>query len=944
MNRETIYAVVDLETTGTNIKDGDRIIQFGCALVQNGKIIQTISQDVNPLRDVPTKIQHLTHITADQLELAPIFEDLAPTLVEILSGTVFVAHNINFDLPFLNGELTRVGLQPLDLAGIDTVELAQIILPEAPSYRLQDLTQLLEIEHDNPHQADSDALVTAKLFLKLSARLQALPSVTLNRLSELGEGLLRQTGDFFTDTAQQMREKSQPLPNELLIQEEIALRKPAPVDFEIYPGSSYAAQYPVTEAEKKRILKPHLKWRKAQATMMDLIHDNFKSEKPEPLLIEAATGLGKTIGYLLPYSYRMSRDHKLVVATSTTLLQEQILTQAKPLLERLVGRQINAAVVKSASHYIDLHRFELSLRLPHKNRMIRLLQMKILVWLTQTTTGDLDELNLTSYKTPFFVSIQHRGLASLNPQAPFYHEDFLRRLTHRQQQAELLVTNHAYLASHADEQQIWGPKPYLVLDEAQNMVFNVQTISQETWSLSSWQFWAQKGLQYTTGAQTNNLVRLFPAETPQNRSLKLLHKTLGKLTRTLTHLETYLTEQFEPDEPTDGQTFSERYLNPDEVIQFVNASQREFGQLNRELLTIQDHFLALRYALEDQLARYTESDLAIWQSFENELNLLLADVDHYQRFEQLFIATKPQERHALAIQITRPSQPSQLPQFKLHWQLLSAGPQMQQVLSHFEPVTLTGATLAVNGHFDYLKREFGFTEEQSLQTKKLRSPFRFKQQARFYIAEDGPVQKELTPSDYHQQVAAQVMTLIANNPHQTLILFNANQTLEQVYYALGRAGLSLDREVLAQGITGSAEKITKRFMLGHDSVLLATSSFVSGVDFPEAALEMVILVQLPFDAPNALQTRVRYAQLSAQGINPFKAEALPKATIRLRQSFGRLIRTPNDRGLFICLDPRLLTTQYGQQMRRALPSSLPQKAAPVQTIRELSDLFWLNSD
>ncbi|MEJ1330191.1 exonuclease domain-containing protein [Latilactobacillus sakei] len=287
MNRETIYAVVDLETTGTNIKDGDRIIQFGCALVQNGKIIQTISQDVNPLRDVPTKIQHLTHITADQLELAPIFEDLAPTLVEILSGTVFVAHNINFDLPFLNGELTRVGLQPLDLAGIDTVELAQIILPEAPSYRLQDLTQLLEIEHDNPHQADSDALVTAKLFLKLSARLQALPSVTLNRLSELGEGLLRQTGDFFTDTAQQMREKSQPLPNELLIQEEIALRKPAPVDFEIYPGSSYAAQYPVTEAEKKRLLKPHLKWRKAQATMMDLIHDNFVSEKPEPLLIEA---------------------------------------------------------------------------------------------------------------------------------------------------------------------------------------------------------------------------------------------------------------------------------------------------------------------------------------------------------------------------------------------------------------------------------------------------------------------------------------------------------------------------------------------------------------------------------------------------------------------------------------------------------------------------------
>ncbi len=107
-----------------------------------------------------------------------------------------------------------------------------------------------------------------------------------------------------------------------------------------------------------------------------------------------------------------------------------------------------------------------------------------------------------------------------------------------------------------------------------------------------------------------------------------------------------------------------------------------------------------------------------------------------------------------------------------------------------------------------------------------------------------------------------------------------------MYYALGRAGLSLDREILAQGITGSAEKITKRFMLGHDSILLATSSFIAGVDFPESALELVVLVQLPFDAPNALQTRIRYAQLSAQGINPFKAEALPKATIKLRQAFG----------------------------------------------------------
>lgn len=942
MNRETIYAVVDLETTGTNIKDGDRIIQFGCALVQNGKIIQTISQDVNPLRDVPNKIQHLTHISADQLEFAPIFEDLAPTLVEILSGTVFVAHNINFDLPFLNGELARVGQEPLELDGIDTVELAQIILPEAPSYRLQDLTQLLSIEHDNPHQADSDALVTAKLLLKLMARLRELPLVTLAKLSELGTGLLRQTGDLFTAIYDQMQEQSQPLIPELLIRENIALHKDQPTDFTLYPGEQYAAEYPHDEAAKKALLKPHLKWRKAQATMMDFIADNYQSEQPQPILIEAATGLGKTLGYLLPYSYLMSSTKKLVVATSTTLLQDQILTQARPLLEKLIGRPVLAEVVKSPRHYIDLHRFTLSLQLPHKNRLTRLLQMKILIWLTQTVTGDLDELNLTSYQTPFFINIRHRGVASLDPQAPFYQDDFLRRLTKRQQQAELLVTNHAYLAEHASDQQTWGERPYLVVDEAQSMIFNVQSIAQQTWSLSRWQLWAQKGLQYTTTTQSNNLATLFPPKTAENRSLKYLHKTLTKLTRILTALETYLKTSF--DVRDQQRPITDRYLNPDEVIQFVNGCQREFKQLNRELLTIQDHFLALRYSLEQQLERYAASDLSVWQAFENEINLLLADVEHYQRFEQLFIAVKPQEQHALSIQSIQPARPSQLPQFKLQWQLVSAGTQMQSLLQHFEPVTLTGATLAVNGQFTYLKREFGFDDDQPLMTKKLRSPFHFKQQARFLIATDGPVQKELTPNDYQRQIARQILTLVTNNPHQTLILFNANQTLEQVYYALAHAGLSLDREVLAQGVTGSAEKITKRFMLGHDAVLLATSSFMAGIDFPESALEMVILVQLPFDAPNAVQTKVRYAQLTAQGQNPFKAEALPKATIRFRQAFGRLIRTSDDRGVFVCLDPRLLTTQYGQQMCRALPASLPQKAAPVTTIRELIDLFWLNSD
>ena len=130
MDKDKTYAVVDLETTGTKVDKGDRIIQFGCALIKKGKIVKTITQDINPNREIPEPIVQLTGITNEQVAQAPYFEEVANSLHEILDHTVFVAHNINFDLPFLNTEFKRISLPPLDVMGIDTVELSQILLTE----------------------------------------------------------------------------------------------------------------------------------------------------------------------------------------------------------------------------------------------------------------------------------------------------------------------------------------------------------------------------------------------------------------------------------------------------------------------------------------------------------------------------------------------------------------------------------------------------------------------------------------------------------------------------------------------------------------------------------------------------------------------------------------------------------------------------------------------
>ena len=192
-SRGPIYSVVDLETTGTSVNHGDRIIQIGCVLVQDGEVINHFETKINPRVAVPRQITQLTGIKNNDVRDAPLFEDVAGTLYSLLSGTIFVAHNVNFDFPFLNAELERAGYPPLSIKAIDTVTLSQILMPTAKSYRLRDLTSSLSIEHDHPHSAVSDAEATAHLLVDLMKQLRELPTLTLEKLVELKLNLPQQT-------------------------------------------------------------------------------------------------------------------------------------------------------------------------------------------------------------------------------------------------------------------------------------------------------------------------------------------------------------------------------------------------------------------------------------------------------------------------------------------------------------------------------------------------------------------------------------------------------------------------------------------------------------------------------------------------------------------------------------------------------------------------------
>lgn len=186
MNR---YVVIDLETTGHSPTNNDKIIEVGIVIVEDDKIIGEYGTFLNPNKSIPTFISNLTGITDEDVEDAPSFLEKADEIVAFFEDSYLIAHNVPFDLGFLNAELIKNNKKPLKNPVIDTVELARILFPQAPSYKLSQLAEYTDIQHIDPHRALSDAYVTASLFLSLKQKLDSLPYETIGHLLQLEKKL-----------------------------------------------------------------------------------------------------------------------------------------------------------------------------------------------------------------------------------------------------------------------------------------------------------------------------------------------------------------------------------------------------------------------------------------------------------------------------------------------------------------------------------------------------------------------------------------------------------------------------------------------------------------------------------------------------------------------------------------------------------------------------------
>lgn len=910
------FVVIDLETTGNIPKKGDRIIQFAAVVIENGVITEQFSSLINPQKSIPIFIEELTGINDEMVKNAPVFSEIAEKVITLLDGAYFVAHNVLFDLSFLQEELVSAGYEGFFGPVLDTVEMARIMYPTADGYKLSDLAEQENLNHDRPHQADSDAEVTAELLLIFLRRLAALPLVTIRQLLPLSGGLKSDLQQLLDEILEEFDPMDEGIPKHTELVKDLVVKKTAKtIDME---QEQTNLSYPEHENDKINLLNKGFKSfekRSGQFQMMDAVYRAFHYERHS--LIEAGTGVGKSLGYLLPAAYfcKENKSGPIVISTYTIQLQEQLLKKEIPLLASILPFKIHAVLLKGRSHYISLEKFHQSLSDENDNYDTTLTKMQILVWLTETETGDKDELNLSSGGQIFWEKIKSSPFGfSFNLE--YSDRDFYLKAKKEAEYADIIITNHSLVLSDLKEKAAILPDyDYVILDEGHHF---------------------EKTATQFFGASLDYLaIRLLIGRFGLEDQPQLFHD-MEDIIQMISEGQEPLLHPFKLNQLVMDLTYEvDEFFNlialfakkklgaaPRFYRSKVRFSQSD-GEREVRALVISAERLAfllkdLQIAIMERLKWIMKSKTPLTTSQQTTLEEIQTFLNDVKELRDTVMNCFIREKNDVKwIEIDMRS-PQNITTFVAQPAVV-ADQLQEQFFSVKKAAVITSASLTVNDSFHFILNELGL-DPVLTETMMVSSPFNYQKQVKLLIPEELPEINTVTIDEFVIALTEQIISIAEAAKGRMLVLFTAYDMLKKTYDLVKESGFLNDFVLMAQGISsGSPARLTRNFKRYDKAILFGTSSFWEGVDIPGEDLSCLCIVRLPFSAPDEPLTEAKSKLILERGGNPFTEYSLPEAVLRFKQGFGRLIRTETDRGIVVVFDKRIITNQYGKSFLASIP-------------------------
>jgi DNA polymerase-3 subunit epsilon/ATP-dependent DNA helicase DinG len=907
------YVAFDLETTGLDYSR-DSIIEIGAVRFTRGGIVGTYETLVNPRRSVPPPVQTLCGITDEMLKDAPPIEVVAADFEMFMAGSILVGHNIcGFDIPVLDAQGIR---HPFE--AYDTQRIAALALPAIGQYGLADMVHHFEIEFPVHHRALADAEASRALLLSLFERSAELPSEVLGQIAQWltptafpWRGFFREAWELSAGRPQVRRSM---------------LREPNGRDLRPLKPRSDEIQVPMQEpacilasAAQRTDVFPEFDDRAEQKQMLEAVTDALNSG--QRLMVEAGTGTGKSIAYLIPAACQaMANSSRVVISTSTINLQEQLAKKDVPALQALMpGGELLACQLKGRRNYLCLRRFEALRVEPALSDEEAYLASRILVWLGETETGDRAELRLSPQEEMIWSRISADRAECTSNNSPFVVDGtcFLQRARKKAEASHIVVVNHALLLSDIGTGgRVVPPYQHLVIDEAHHL--EDEATRQFGFSCRGKDLDSLLDRSDAIAPALEKALRSAAVMLDARQEMAALASAVREATRAarpraselLTVLSAFLSEHSAPgDEPKLHLTRAMRVQPdwPDVEIAWDNC-RLVLGQVAETLRRLQE-----RLSDAEQLGMLNQ-ELVV-----GDVGRCLEDVQRDVDGLSAGLETDDPQR-VVWLEVDR-----QDGGVVLSWVPLDVHDLLRDGLyADRKTVILTGATLRTQGGFSYLQQRLGL---EDCETLGLGSPFDYRHAALVLVPRDMP--EPQTPI-YTDHLSQAIIELTRASRGRALVLFTSHTMLRAVKGIVAGPLRDDGIEALAQGPDGSPRQLVRALMSNPQTVILGTSSFWEGVDIPGDALSLIIIARLPFAVP----TDPVYAARAGMYDDAFNQYALPQAVIRFKQGFGRLIRTKTDRGVLVVLDQRIVGKDYG----RAFLQSLPPCGIRQVSVRQMPDL------
>ena len=896
--------VFDVATTGLEVLQ-DEIIEFAALRIRDGKIQGSCHFLVLPEQEITSKVLSLTGIKGEELDGASQLYEHSHEIQEFFEGAVLVGHRVTFLLSILKKKLNVHFPQSF----WDTLELARIFFPTVHDYQLSYLTEKLSLaleDGSRGHRSETNAWLTWKLFEACRKKSLEFDLSFFDQAKSLLEGW---AGRGFIDESQ--KEITRRFPDRQ-IRTDFVL---APISEGLFSSEKtprtkipVSIDWIVDSFSPGGILERNLigyESRPGQVKMAKLIAEGLTSS--QHVVVEAGTGTGKSFAYLIPCLWSAKKTgQKVVVATHTIPLQEQLQKNDIPILETILPFNFKVSVLKGKGNYCCLKRLQGCMANPREisREEQRLALLSILVWIRETLTGDLQELSKVPGLIQIWPSLNADNEACIPGKCSKAGICFLLRARKKAEEADLLIVNHSLLFSDLKTDYNVLPEYHqLVIDEAHQIY---QTALQHLGSDMS--------LENVTRV-IDNIYKL----TGQN-FYGLLKQRLGPLAHQVPSVSWEIFEKRLDNIPENCSMVVEQAQELFQLLSLVLGAERTFRFVASH--STQTWWETLNIQIENLIGRIK----ALSTVFESLTSVLLGeDADEIEELKYVLVGHQRElqamlDTLILVLNVNNPKQVTWLEQNSRLY--LKTSPievsdiLKEKIFSRIDAVILTSATLSIANSFEHFLRDIGLPK--TTRTAQVDSPFDYERQMRFFVVKKGI---DLQDSDAEKAKAlSEFIAEVAERMNgRTLVLFTAHKLLRETYASLNPRLSRIGIETLAQGFNGERSKILEAFKRNPRSVLLGANSFWEGIDIPGDTLSCVIMVKLPFWPPSLPLIEARSEFLKSLGRDPFQEFSLPEAVIRFKQGFGRLIRSKGDRGVVILLDDRVIEKYYGRFFLNSLP-------------------------